>query len=130
MRSSLQTWARQLKAQLLALYFAYQDPRTPWYARVFALGVVAYAFSPIDLIPDMIPLLGYVDDLILLPIGIYFALRLIPAAVMVDARARASNWDQQMPVSRAGATIVILLWLALLAGFAAWVWQRWFAGPR
>ena len=130
MNRSLQTWARQLKAQLLALYFAYQDPRTPWYARVFALGVVAYAFSPIDLIPDMIPLLGYVDDLILLPIGIYFALRMIPAAVMVDARARASDWKQQRPVSRAGAAIVILLWLALLAGSAAWVWQRWFAGPR
>ena len=90
MSRSLQGWAQQLKAQLLALYFAYRDPRTPWYARVFAIGVVGYAFSPIDLIPDVIPLLGYLDDLVLLPVGIYLALRLIPAAVMVEARKRAA----------------------------------------
>lgn len=84
-----------------------QDPRTPWYARVFALGVVACAFSPIDLSPGMSPLLGHLDDLILLPIGIYFALRLVPAPVMANARARAGNPDRQRPLLRAGAAVVI-----------------------
>lgn len=124
MSRSLQTWARQLKAQLLALYFAYQDPRTPWYARVFAIGVVAYAFSPIDLIPDMIPLLGYLDDLILLPVGIYLALRLIPAAVMATARLRAAEPGQTMPVSRAGAVAILLLWLVGLLLALAWLWRH------
>ena len=124
MSRSLQGWAQQLKAQLLALYFAYRDPRTPWYARVFAIGVVGYAFSPIDLIPDVIPLLGYLDDLVLLPVGIYLALRLIPAAVMVEARRRAAEPGQTIPVSRAGAAFVLLLWLVGLLLILAWFWRH------
>ncbi len=124
MSRSLQGWAQQLKAQLLALYFAYRDPRTPWYARVFAIGVVGYAFSPIDLIPDVIPLLGYLDDLVLLPVGIYLALRLIPAAVMVEARRRAAEPGQTIPVSRAGAAVVLLLWLVGLLLILAWFWRH------
>ena len=81
--------AKQLKLEIYALYLAYQDPRTPWYAKVMALIIVAYAFSPIDLIPDFIPILGYLDDLILLPLGVALTLRLIPPAVLAECRASA-----------------------------------------
>ena len=127
MRTTLQRWARQLKVQLSALYLAYQDPRTPWYARVFAFAVVAYAFSPIDLIPDMIPLLGYLDDVILLPVGIYIALRLIPAPVMAEARLRAAASGQRTPVSRVAAAAVIATWLLALLLVATWLWRRFLA---
>lgn len=123
MRTTLQRWARQMKTQLSALYLAYQDPRTPWYARVFALAVVAYAFSPIDLIPDMIPLLGYLDDVILLPVGIYIALRLIPAPVMAEARLRAATSGPRTPVSRVAAGAVIATWLLALLLVATWLWR-------
>lgn len=81
--------ARQLKIQVDALYLAYRDPRTPWYARVFTALVVGYAFSPIDLIPDFVPVLGYLDDLLLLPLGVKIALDLIPAEIMAEAREQA-----------------------------------------
>lgn len=127
MRTTLQRWARQMKTQLSALYLAYQDPRTPWYARVFAFAVVAYAFSPIDLIPDMIPLLGYLDDVILLPVGIYIALRLIPAPVMAEAQLRAATSGQRTPVSRVAAVAVIATWLLALLLVATWLWRRFLA---
>jgi uncharacterized membrane protein YkvA (DUF1232 family) len=100
----------QLKTEVYALYLAYQDPRTPWYAKAVAALVVAYALSPIDLIPDFVPVLGYVDDLLLLPLGILLALRLIPAAVMADCRARAVA-AERLPGSRLGLVMVIALWL-------------------
>ena len=127
MRTKLQRWARQMKTQLNALYLAYQDPRTPWYARVFAFAVVAYAFSPIDLIPDMIPLLGYLDDVILLPVGIYIALRLIPAPVMAEARLRAVTSGPRTPASRVAAVAVIATWLLALLLVATWLWRRFLA---
>ena len=83
----IETWkqrARQLKMETYAIYLAYRDPRVPWYARLFAACVVGYAFSPIDLIPDFIPVLGYLDDLIMVPVGIFFALKMIPPPVMVS----------------------------------------------
>src|SRR5437868_13035767 len=92
------TWkerAREIKSELYALYLAYRDPRVPWYARAFAACVVGYAFSPIDLIPDPIPLIGYLDDLILVPLGIALALKMIPADVMAESRARARASMQQ-----------------------------------
>src|SRR5918998_6471079 len=92
MQRSIANWkqrARQLKRELYALYLAYKDPRVPWYARLFAACVVGYAFSPIDLIPDPIPVLGYLDDLLLVPLGIALAVRLIPPQVLADCRARA-----------------------------------------
>jgi len=117
------TWwaerARLLKAQVLALAIAYRDPRTPWTARIVALCVLAYAFSPIDLIPDMIPVLGLLDDLILLPLGVALAIRLIPDAVWRDAQAAAASRPRgAKPVSRAGAFVVVGIWLALVA--VAW----------
>ena len=90
MFTSWQQRARQLKRETYALYLAYRDPRVPWYAKVLAVCVVAYAFSPIDLIPDFIPVLGYLDDLVFVPLGISLALRLIPPEVMAECRACAA----------------------------------------
>jgi uncharacterized membrane protein YkvA (DUF1232 family) len=110
-----ETWkqkARQLKAEVYALYLAYRDPRVPWFARVFTACVVAYAFSPIDLIPDFIPILGYLDDLILLPLGIKFALSMIPVEVMLESRAKAQQiMDEGKPVNWVAAAFIILIWL-------------------
>ncbi len=109
-------WARRLKVETYALYLAYRDPRAPWYARVFAACVVAYAFSPIDLIPDFVPVLGYVDDLILVPVGIWLALRMIPSEVMVESRAQAQQTLRgDKPVNWAAAAAIVAIWLLLAA---------------
>ncbi len=115
-RNRLDQWKKRvqdLKIQTYALYFAYRDSRTPWYARVVVALVVAYAFSPVDLIPDFIPVLGYLDDLILVPLGITLALRLVPAAVWADSLEKAQRLDAQ-PVNYAGALIVGGIWLAIV----------------
>jgi uncharacterized membrane protein YkvA (DUF1232 family) len=112
----LKAWAKALKLDVAALYLALRYPRTPWPAKAVALLVVAYALSPIDLIPDFIPVLGYLDDLILLPLGIALAIRLIPAPLMAELRARA----EQIPANRlsiVGAIVIVVLWIAL-AGVA------------
>lgn len=115
----LQNWkqrVRRLKFKTYALYLAYRDPRTPWYARLFAAAVVAYAFSPIDLIPDFIPVLGYLDDLVIVPLGIFLALKLIPPQVMDDAEAKAETLRRQgKPVSRIGAVFIVAVWLLVAA---------------
>jgi uncharacterized membrane protein YkvA (DUF1232 family) len=115
----LEAWkqrVRQLKTETYALYLAYKDPRVPWYARLFAALVVGYAFSPIDLIPDFIPILGYLDDLILVPLGILLALRMIPAAVMAESREKAQEvMAQGKPVNRAAAAVIVAVWLLLAA---------------
>lgn len=105
--------ARQIKADLLALWLAYRDPRTPWYARLAALLVVGYAFSPLDLIPDPIPVLGYLDDLLLVPLGILLAVRLIPAEIMAEARARVRAGEGERPVSWIGAAVIVAIWLLI-----------------
>ena len=108
--------ARQLKTEVYALYLAYRDPRVPWYARVFAACVVAYAFSPLDLVPDFIPVLGYLDDLVLIPLGIALAIRMIPPNVLEESREKASQVMRHgWPVSRVAAGVIIALWLALAA---------------
>ncbi|MGZ8520314.1 MAG: YkvA family protein [Candidatus Binatia bacterium] len=103
--------ARALKRETHALYLAGRDPRTPWPAKVVIALVVAYALSPIDLIPDFIPVLGYLDDILLLPLGIYLALKLIPAAVLADARHSAHQGSFNLSASRAAAVMIILLWM-------------------
>ena len=106
--------ARQLKLEVFAIYIAYRDPRVPWYARIFAACVVGYAFSPIDLIPDPIPILGYLDDLILIPLGIALALKMIPPEVMAESRTKASQMlDQGKPVSWVAAAVIAAIWLCL-----------------
>ena len=119
--AELKRRARALKVEVYALYWAYRDPRVPWYARLFAAGVVAYAFNPIDLIPDVIPVLGYLDDLILVPLGIRMALRLIPAPVMAESRAQAAALlAQGKPVNGGAAVVIVALWVGLAALAAAW----------
>lgn len=117
--SILATWKQQvrhLKLESYALYLAYRDPRVPWYARLFAAGVLAYAFSPIDLIPDPIPVLGYLDDLILLPLGITLALKMIPAEVMVECRTQAQvALNQGKPSNWIAAGVIVVIWLVLAA---------------
>ena|SRR6476469_2077883 len=110
--------ARQLKRETFAVYFASRDPRTPWYARMLAVCIVAYAFSPIDLIPDPIPVLGYLDDLVIVPAGIALVLRLIPAEVMTDSRARAAVAAER-PTNWIAAAFIVGIWLLLLALAAA-----------
>jgi uncharacterized membrane protein YkvA (DUF1232 family) len=107
--------ARQLKTEVYALYLAYRDPRVPWPARIFAACVVAYAFSPIDLIPDPIPVLGYLDDLILIPIGVALARKMIPADVLAECRERARVEIAGKPVNWAAAAVIIAVWLLLAA---------------
>ena len=116
---------RQLKAELRALYLAARDPRTPWYAKAVALCVVGYAFSPIDLIPDPIPVLGYLDDAILLPLGIMLTIRLVPDDVLADCRRRVAEAPTS-PTSRWAAVVVIAVWL-LLAAAALMAVRHWLA---
>ena len=117
--------AHQLKVELYALYLAYRDPRVPIYARVFAACVVGYAFSPIDLIPDFIPILGYLDDFVIIPVGVVVALKMIPAVVMLDCRIRAQEvMKQGRPVHRMAAVIIVILWL-LFATTCLVVIVRW-----
>jgi uncharacterized membrane protein YkvA (DUF1232 family) len=111
-----QAQARALKRETYALYLAYRDPRTPWYAKAFTACVVGYAFSPLDLIPDFIPLLGYLDDLLLVPLGVLLAVRLIPPAVLAESRARAQEeLAEGRPSDWRAAVVIVLLWLAALA---------------
>jgi uncharacterized membrane protein YkvA (DUF1232 family) len=120
--TTLRDWARSLKRQTLTLYYATRDPRTPWYAKAVAGLIVGYAISPIDLIPDFIPVLGYLDEVILLPLAIALALRLIPEPVLAEARARA-ELSAERPISRTAAVIIVLLWLGATALLALWAYQ-------
>jgi len=116
--------ARALKREVVALWLAYRDPRTPWGAKLLAALVVAYAFSPIDLIPDFIPVVGYLDDLILLPLGVALALKMIPAEVMADARARADKaLAEGKPVNYWAAAVIVAIWIALAAGAIVLIWR-------
>lgn len=119
MLAKWQRWARALKREVSALYLACRDPRVPWYARALAGLVVAYAFSPIDLIPDVIPVIGYLDDLILVPLGVALVIRLIPPAVLGECRAEAGRlMAAGKPVNWVAAGVIIAIWL-LLALFMA-----------
>jgi uncharacterized membrane protein YkvA (DUF1232 family) len=120
MFNRLKEWAQRVKRDVLALYLAARDPRVPWYAKALAALVAAYALSPIDPIPDFIPVLGYLDELILLPLGIIAVVRLIPAEVMADLRLQAEERMLIRPRSAVGAALVILLWLAS-AVFLVWI---------
>jgi uncharacterized membrane protein YkvA (DUF1232 family) len=118
---TLARWASALKRQTLVVWLAARDPRMPLAVRLLALAVAAYALSPIDLIPDFIPVVGYLDDLLLLPLGIALILRLTPPEVAAAARAAADAMASR-PVSRTAAIVIVLVWIA-----AAWLAARWFA---
>ena len=115
----LESWkqrARGLKTEIYAIYLAYRDPRVPWYARVLAACVVGYAFSPIDLIPDPIPVLGYLDDLLIVPLGVVLAIKMIPPNVLVECREQAQEVMRQgKPVNRVAAVVIVAIWLSLAA---------------
>lgn len=108
----LKCWARELKRDVVALWLAARDPRVPWCAKAVAGAVAAYALSPIDLIPDFIPVVGYLDDLIIVPTGVLLAVKLIPAPVMAELREKAS--DRTKPKSTFGLAVILILWLAAL----------------
>jgi uncharacterized membrane protein YkvA (DUF1232 family) len=116
--------ARALKMDLYALYLAYRDPRVSWIARLWVLVVVGYAFSPIDLIPDPIPVVGYLDDLILIPVGIWIALRLIPAEVLAECREQArtalESGNTAKPVNWIAAGVIVAIWIVVVIGIG-WV---------
>lgn len=111
----LTRWAKQLKRKVFVLYFAYKDERTPWTAKVLALCVVAYAFSPVDLIPDFIPVLGYLDDVILVPLGVAITLKMIPKPVIEDCTVRAEQqMKEKKPANWIAGSLIILVWIAAL----------------
>jgi uncharacterized membrane protein YkvA (DUF1232 family) len=118
----LKRWAQRLSVEIYALYLAYKDPRVPWYGRVFAAGVVAYAFSPIDLIPDPIPVLGYLDDLVIVPLGVALAIKMIPPQILAGCREEAREVEDR-PVGRLAAVAVVAVWIAL-AALAVWLVAR------
>lgn len=122
----LRNWARRLKRDGVTLWFACRHAATPWYAKALGVFVVAYALSPIDLIPDFVPVLGYVDDVLLLPGLIWLTIRLIPASVLAECRLQADAWIQRAgarPTSRRGAALVVAVWIAVAAG-AWYLWAR------
>lgn len=122
--------ARRLKAETLALYLAARDPRTPWYAKLLVAGIVAYALSPIDLIPDFVPVLGYLDDLVLIPMSISLAIRLIPDAVLDACRTQANaTMESGKPVSRIAGAIIVIIWLVLAALCASWAYDAFRVQP-
>jgi uncharacterized membrane protein YkvA (DUF1232 family) len=121
--ADIKGWAKRLKGDVVALWLAARDPRVPWHAKAVAGAVAAYALSPVDLIPDFIPVLGYLDDLIIVPAGIWLAIRLIPAPVMAELRATAATRQGRMR-SLAGLAVILTVW-AILALAVAWlVWRR------
>ncbi|MEO8893356.1 MAG: YkvA family protein [Coleofasciculaceae cyanobacterium] len=119
---SWQQRVRQLKQETYAIYIACKDPRVPWYVRVFAGFVVAYAFSPIDFIPDFIPILGYLDDLILVPLGIFLVIKMIPSDVLAECREKAEEAIAKgKPTSRVAAIVIVTIWLLLALLAVVWV---------
>jgi uncharacterized membrane protein YkvA (DUF1232 family) len=125
MADRLKQWARAIKRDVHALYLASRDPRVPWHAKAMAAVVAGYALSPIDLIPDFIPVVGYLDDLVLVPLGILLVIRLIPPELMAEHRAAAAA-AQEPPLSWRAATMIAGLWIAASA-LAGWLaWRIWF----
>ena len=122
---------RHLKDQTFVLYLAARHPDTPWYAKVLVAGIVAYAFSPIDLIPDFIPVLGYLDDLVLIPLGIAAAIKMIPPEVLAECRLRApASMAGGEPVSRLAALVIVGIWILLAALCMRWAYGAFSGAPR
>jgi uncharacterized membrane protein YkvA (DUF1232 family) len=126
MAGTLKDWARTIKRDVHAVYLAARDPRVPWYAKALALCVAGYALSPIDLIPDFIPVLGYLDDLVVVPLGILAFVKLVPPDIMAEHRAAAALAAER-PVSRTAALVIALIWTASVA-LTGWLGYRYLAG--
>ena len=129
MKSAIERWkqkARNLKKETFAIYLAYKDPRVPWYAKLLAACVVGYALSPIDLIPDPIPILGYLDDLVLIPLGIALVVRLIPPAVLQECRQKAETaFSRDKPKNWIAGTIIIVIWVIVFV-LTIFYLRKWF----
>jgi uncharacterized membrane protein YkvA (DUF1232 family) len=128
MLDQLKTWAAALKREALVLWFASRDSRAPWHAKWLCVFIVAYALSPIDLIPDFIPIIGLLDEIILLPAAIWLVLKLIPREVLLDSRARAQAWleaHRPKPRNWVAAAVIVLLWI-----MALWTLWAWLIRPR
>jgi uncharacterized membrane protein YkvA (DUF1232 family) len=123
-RLNLREWALSIKREIHAVYLAARDPRVPWYAKALAICVTVYALSPIDLIPDFIPVLGYLDDLIIVPLGVWLVVMMIPADVMTEYRAIAAAAGER-PVSKIGAVAIVALWILLMAAISWLVMAYW-----
>ncbi|TGQ16513.1 MULTISPECIES: YkvA family protein [unclassified Mesorhizobium] len=120
--ASAKRWARTVKRDVVALWIAARDPRVPWYAKATAGAVAAYALSPIDVIPDFIPIIGYLDDLVIVPLGIMAAVQMIPVALMEEFREKAAS--QAKPVSKAGLAFMILVWIVSAVSLTWMFWPR------
>lgn len=120
---TIRTWARRIKRDAMTLWFAYRNPATPLFVKLLCVFVVGYALSPVNLIPDFIPVLGYLDDALLLPGLIWLAIRLLPAGIVQESRLRADAWMAERrakPKSYTGAAVIVIVWLAV--AYAAWAW--------
>jgi uncharacterized membrane protein YkvA (DUF1232 family) len=117
-------WAQAIKRDVLALWIAARDSRVPWYAKALAMAIAAYALSPIDLIPDFIPVLGYLDDLVIVPLGILLVVALIPGALMVEFRQQAATLAAK-PRSTVAAVVIVLIWIAAMILVVWWLWRWW-----
>ncbi len=116
--------AKQLKTAVYVIYLVSKDPRVPWYTRVLAACVIGYAFSPIDLIPDPIPVIGYLDDLVLIPLGIALVLKLVPSPVLADCRERARTvMEQGKPTNWIAAGVIVAIWLLVAGVIVFWITQ-------
>jgi uncharacterized membrane protein YkvA (DUF1232 family) len=122
MASRLKEWARSIKRDVHALYYVSRDPRVSWPAKVLGVAVAAYALSPIDLIPDFIPILGYLDDLIIVPLGVMLVVKMIPGPIMTEHRERAAA-QQERPSSRIAAMVIVGVWIAALV-VSGWLANR------
>lgn len=124
MADRLRHWARSIKGDVIALYFAARDPRVPWYVKALAICVAGYALSPMDLIPDFVPVLGYLDDVVIVPLGILAVVKLIPPEIMAEHRASAARVSER-PVSRPAAGVIVAIWAASIA-LVTWWGYRYF----
>lgn len=115
--------ARLLKTEIYALYLAYRDPRVPWYAKVFMAAVIGYVLSPVDLIPDFIPVLGYLDDLIIVPAGVFLALRMIPAEILEECREKAKYESISIKTKWVAALIIVSIWILVIYFTLRLIWQ-------
>lgn len=120
-RAQWNRWAAALRNNTYALWLASRDPRVPLLAKIIIVAVVAYALSPIDLIPDFIPVIGYLDDLLLVPLGIWLAIKLVPDAVWQDCKALAAKRTAELPSNRRAAWIVVAIWILVAAGLSLWL---------